>query len=153
MNDAAKKQEPVAATARRIGLPDMFKHGQWMISRYITKYPGLTEQNALGYFRVMMDDGVNYLFIINEGGVALFEQLTDIMRGRIVRERFVFVFTPEDIPQAALLYGDMFRWAESIAATEAQVDVFTDIPRNLIRKHTAPLYTREVVFVKTERKL
>src|SRR5215472_6216547 len=133
MNNGVEARKLVEATARRIGLPDMFKHGTILVDRLIEKYPHLTKDNALGQLRTMMDDSRNYLFIINEGGIALFEQTREDWHPQpVVIERFVFAFSEAYQPQAALLYHDALRWANGIGARELIVERFTDVPRHMI---------------------
>jgi len=125
MNTTAEAKRPVEVTARRVGLPDLFKHGTMMVERLMVKYPEFTKDNALGKLRVMADDSRNFFFVINEAYQ----------------------------PVAAILYNDVYRWAQSIGARELIVERFTDVPRHLIRKATAPLFTREVAFARIERKV
>jgi len=151
---AAAEKKPIEATARRMGLPDMFKHGTMIVDRIIAKYPEFTKVNALGKLRVMMDDSNNFFFVVNEGGVACFEKSYEDMSAQpIVVERFVLAWDEAHQPQAALLYKDALRWAESIGARELVVERLTDVPRHLIRKSTGPLFTREVAFCEIERKI
>ena len=154
MNTTAEAKRPVEVTARRVGLPDLFKHGTMMVERLMVKYPEFTKDNALGKLRVMADDSRNFFFVINEGGIACFEQTCEDMHViPVVIERFVFAFSEAYQPVAAVLYNDVYRWAQSIGARELIVERFTDVPRHLIRKATAPLFTREVAFARIERKV
>lgn len=151
MTEPAKKV--VEATSRRMLLSDMFAHGDFLVSRLMQKYPHFNKVNALGYLRTIMDDSRNFCFLINEGGVALFEQQREDLHPQpVVIERFVFAWDESHQAQAALLYRDAFHWAEGIGAREFVVERLTDIPRTLIRKATAPLFTREVAFARIERK-
>lgn len=147
MAEAALKIEPFTMSVRRVGMPDIADKSRFLCERLKERWPHLQDRFLLGWLQGLTGSN-EYLFIRYDKAIGLFQRVKEFTdRYPRVYERFVIAEldtmkhpkgseaesqqkTMNDIAisQAAELYSDAFRWAQSIGAAEIDVDHFTDVP-------------------------
>ena len=131
MNNTAQASNVTNISVHRFGLPDINESGSWLTTRLRAKYPHLTDRGITSWFRGIMESA-EYLFIRRNRGVMLAQIVKDPLSiNPIVRE--IFCLAQEGgVEEAATLYDDLRRWAESLGAVEIIVESFSDVPKTQI---------------------
>lgn len=146
---------PVAnVTIRRFVLPDLNDKGPWLLGRLQLKYPALQDKQFAGWLRGKVDSS-EVLFIRTEHAVALAEIVHESLSSQpTVIERFVLVedkTNDDQLAEAVALYKDIQRWALGLGAAEIRVDVFSDVPKALIKDTLGRIFIREEMFARVGR--
>lgn len=137
MAEAAEKievREP--APVRRFEIPDLSKHGPWLMKRFAVEFRDIHERQIAGYLRGLIESA-EYMFLYQDHAVALAQlvHLPGFRMRRIVQERFVWVEDKADRDQldaAADMYIHMKDFAKRRDAESIFVCENTDVPKNLI---------------------
>ena len=149
MTEAAVKieiREP--AFMRRFEVADLSRHGPWLLKRFATKFPDLTEQQIGGYLRGLTTANASQ-FLYQENAVALAEVTfsAGIKRSMIVQERFVWVEDRNDKDQlesAADFYDMMKQWSKGLGAERIIVCEDSDVPKTLIEARLGRLFDTKI---------
>ena len=154
MAEAALKIEEVREPAfvRRFEIPDLSRHGGWLMKRFEVKFPDMREQAIAGYLRALIFDNEHH-FMFQDHAVALFQFVYSpgIKPVKLVQERFVWIEDKEDkeqVKQAAEFYVEFLRWAKSLSAEAIIVEENTDVPHELIKEKLGRIFTRQQQFAR-----
>lgn len=139
-------------TSRRFDVPDLDRHGLWLLPRLKQAYPHLNDRGVLSWIRniVFVND---YLFICQENAVALAQVVSahTLSPKPIVEERFVWVKDKENKEQvaaAACFYEDFARWAKHNGAETLVVEEMSDVPHEMVKEKLGRVFTRQVQFAR-----
>lgn len=142
-------EKPTINTVRRFELPDLDRHGIWIVKRLLAAYPHLNERQLAGWLRGLIYSN-EFLFLFQEHSVALAHAMRpDILTPRVmVYEKFVWAQTPEYVPEAALFYARIKTWAQQQDAEQIIVEEQTDVPHEMIREHLGRINERRIMFAR-----
>ena len=150
MAEAALKIEEVREPAfvRRFEIPDLSRHGGWLMKRFELKFPDMREQAIAGYLRALIFDNEHH-FMFQDHAVALFQFVYSpgIKPVKLVQERFVWIEDKTDKAQledAADFYVAAHRWAKSKEAERIIVCEDTDVPKSLIEIRLGRVFDTKV---------
>lgn len=137
---------------RRFDIPDLDRHGLWLLPRLKQKYPHLNDRGILSWIRniVFVND---WHFICQDTGVALAQCISahTLSPKPVIHEHFVWVRDKEDKEQvrAALsFYEDFGRWAKHHGADVVIVEEDTDVPHEMIKEKLGRVFTRTQQFAR-----
>lgn len=144
---------PLLNTAsRRFDVPDLDRHGLWLIPRLKQQYPHLNERGLLSWIRniVFVND---WHFICQGTAVALAQCVSahTLNPKPIIQEHFVWVQDRENKEQlaaAACFYEDFARWAKHHGADVLTVGENSDVPPELIKEKLGRLFIRQQQFAR-----
>ena len=149
MSEVALKlevREP--AMIRRFEIPDLSRHGPWLLKRFVAKFPEMTEQGIAGYLRSLIYSNEHaFLYQDNAVGLAQLVHSPGIKPVKMVQERFVWVEDRADKDQldaAADLYLHFKQWAVRLGAERIIVCEDTDVPKTLIEPHLGRLFDTKI---------
>lgn len=138
---------------RRFELPDLSKHGGWLLKRLLTHYPHLAnEQVAAGFLRGLLYNN-EYNFLYADHAVGLFQ----VISGTVLRpkpmliEHFVWVENREDkaqVADAAQFYTHAHVWATHLNADVMIVEECSDVPHDAIKEKLGRLFVRQQQFAR-----
>jgi hypothetical protein len=136
-------------TVRRFELPDLDRHGGWMIKRLLTAYPHLNERQLAGWLRALIYNN-EFLFLYQEHSVALAQTIRpDTLTPRtMVYEKFVWAQSPDYISEAAFFYDRIKVWAQQQDAEQIIVEEQTDVPHEMIREHVGRILERKILYAR-----
>jgi hypothetical protein len=137
------------SSIRRFELPDLDRHGIWLIRRLIAAYPHLQERQVLGWLRGLVYNN-EYLFLAQEHSVALAQAVRpDALTPRtVVIEKFVWAQAPEYVEEAARFYERLLVWAKQQDAEQIVVEEQTDVPHEMIRAKLGRLLERKQMYTR-----
>lgn len=140
--------EPV----RRFELPDLSRHGAWIMPRLLQAYPHLNERAAANWLQTIIHNN-EYMFLFQEHGVALAQVLSShTLSGKpLIQERFVWVEDRkerEQVRNAAAFYDQFLRWAKGHGAEVIIVEEMTDVPHEMIKERLGRVFSREQKFAR-----
>jgi hypothetical protein len=149
MAEAALKieiREPAAV--RRFEVADLSRHGPWLLKRFATKFPEMSEQHIGGYLRGLTVANATQ-FLYQDHAVALAEVVysSGIKRAMIVQERFVWVEdrnNKDQLEDAACLYDQMKTWAKGLGAERIIVCEDSDVPKAMIEARLGRLFDTKI---------
>jgi hypothetical protein len=155
---AAVQQAPpvppivVTGTIRRFELPDIDRHGSWMMRRLIMAYPHLTERTAIGWLRNILYQN-EFLFLYQDHSVALAQAVRpDALTPRTsIWEKFVWAQDPKNAEhqaEAALFYDHFLKWAGHQDAELIVVEEQSDVPHDLIKAALGKLLERRQIYAR-----
>jgi hypothetical protein len=155
MADAARKlDEPaVPPPIRRFELPDLSRHGAWIMARVLKQFPHLNERTVIGWLKGMLYSPET-LFLYQDHSVAMAQvvKLHSLDAAPVVHERFVWCETPdnpEHQQEALLFYRDFARWAKHQGCTAMIVEEASDVPHEMIGKLLEKrMFQRQQTFVR-----
>lgn len=153
MAEAALKIEiREVASVRRFEIPDLSRHGPWLMKRFAAKFPDMREQEIGGYLRGTVYQNEN-LFLYQEHAVALAQIVFSpgIKPVRVVQERFVWVEDRNDKDQldnAADFYLHIKDWAKRQSAERIIACEDTDVPKALIETRLGRLLDTKISFAR-----
>lgn len=153
MSEAALKIEThELAFVRRFELADLSQHGPWLLKRFATKLPEISEQRVAGYLHGLIHNN-EHMFLYQDNAVALAQLIHSpgIKMTKIVQERFVWVEDREDKQQlefAADFYAHMKVWAKRQDAERIIVCEDTDVPKSLIEARLGRIYDTKISHVR-----
>jgi hypothetical protein len=139
MAQSALKEAPVTyGEMRRFQVPDIDRHGAWMLKRFTTSYPHLGERMIPGWLRGIVYNN-EFLFLYQDHSVALAQAACiDPFNSQLtVWERFVWVedpTNPDHVSEAARFYGEFKKWALQKDAKTIVVEEQSDVPHEIIRQ-------------------
>lgn len=143
---------PEVPPIRRFQLPDLSRHGGWLMRRLLAAYPHLNDRELQGWLRGIIYSP-EFLFLYQDNSVGLAQLIrNDTMTPLpVIHERFVFAEEKENrdhIEQAANFYTEFYRWAKNQSVSTILVEELTDVPHEAIRAHLGRLYTRQQTFAR-----
>ncbi len=145
---AEKVQPPKAVEIRRFQLPDLFKHGPWIVKRLLQAYPHKTKEQLEGWLRGIIQHN-EFLFLYMDHAVALgtFMREDPLAEKPHFQELFVLA---EDGHQeeAAAFYDEFVRWSRNLGIAVMVVEVVSDVPHDLIKARTGRIFQRQIQFVR-----
>ena len=149
---AAKQPDPVPehAPARRFQLPDLDKHGRWIIARLLKVYPHRSERDLIGFLRGIIGNN-SYLFLYQDYGVALatVAQTNPLAPKAHVEEVFVWAVPNQPADVCASFYVDFARWAKhqnlDVVIVEEQSDVSHEAVKVALDKR---VFVKQVQFAR-----
>lgn len=125
-------------TVRRFEVPDLERHGGWLMQRFLTAFPHLNERQAVGFLRGMAYSN-EHIFLFSEHGCALFQMMNEhaLDPHPVIWERFVWAQDPGD-PKHVLACADFYdsvkRWAQTKGVSILHVEEKTDVGEDEIKK-------------------
>lgn len=150
MNDVLEK--PRVVEIRKFQLPDLDRHGRWILPRMASAWPHLNERALVGFLRGILASN-EFLFLYQPHGVALAQMIgTHTLSPKpIVQERFVWVEDRDDkeqIANAALFYDRIRDWAKSARVETVIVAELSDVPIDLIKERLGRIFNRQQQFAR-----
>lgn len=145
-----KDKEPLPQyTERRFQLPDLNQKGIWLVNALKERYNS-NEGELVNWLRsTVVTPGNEFLFIRTDHAVALAQCLREPLSSRpVVKEQFVLVDDEKFMEEGGYLYACIKRWAENLHAYQCQVEVYTNVPRAMIKERLGDLYELPVVYCK-----
>lgn len=147
---AAKHQDvpPPAGNMRRFQLPDLDRHGRWLVERLSKAYPHRTERELMGWLRGLLYSN-EFMFLYQDHAVALavMTRAHPLEQKPIVQEMFVFAKEGHD-REAVAFYGEFVRWAKNMGVETIIVEAMSDVSHDAIKEKMGRLFTRQVVFAR-----
>lgn len=138
---------------RRFDLPDLTRHGGWMIERLKLAYPHLTDRELQGWLRGIIYSS-EFLFLYQPNSVALAQTVHHNLAPKaIVQERFVFCedkANSEHVDEAVLFYAEFKRWAKARGCDVVIVEELTDVPHKKLEAAMGHLFSRQQVFARVD---
>lgn len=133
---------------RRFEMPDLPRHGGWLLPRLVKKYPHLTEQLAAGFLNGAITSN-EYLFLFQPHSVALaqIERAFGLTPRPLVSEVFVWAESSQYVAEAAWFYGRFRQWAKHIGA-DVIVLGDSDVSADIIKEHLGRVYQRQQQFTR-----
>jgi hypothetical protein len=134
---------------RRFEVPDVDRHGIWMIERLKTAYPHLDQRQMVGWLRGLVYNN-EFLFLFQEHSVGLAQAVRPdpFTPTVVIWERFVWAQSPEYVEEAAAFYERFAAWGKHKDASSIVVDEQTDVPNELIEKCLGELSERKQVYAR-----
>ena len=143
-----KNNEAFPATSRRFQLPDLDRHGGWLIERLVRAFPHRNERELVGWLRGIVYSN-EYLFLYREHAVALavMTRLHALEAAPHLREIFVLAQTGFEV-EAAAFYDDFARWATNQGVKVLVIEELTDVPHETIRERVGRVFEKTVKFAR-----
>ncbi len=149
-------QHPVQTTAkplaeiRRFQIPDLDRHGKWILERLLVAYPHLDQRTAIGWLRGLIYDN-DCLFLYQEHSVALaqVERIHTLSPRPRIRERFVLC-QPGFEDEAAEFYTRIAQWAKHQSCSIIIVLELSDVPEPKVRAKLGRIFEKPQKFAKVE---
>lgn len=137
---------------RRFQIPDMDRHGAWMIPRIIRAHPHLDNRTLIGWLRALVyNNECLFLYQPNSVALAQVERAHTLNPRPIVRERFVFAKDDKHIDEAAAFYERFATWARQQNCETLIVCEQSDVPEDKVKKVLGGrLFTRPQLFAKVQ---
>ena len=137
---------------RRFQLPDLSKHGAWILPRLLQAYPHLNERSAASWLQTILYNN-EFCFLYHDHGVALAQlvSVNALTAKPIIQEIFAWVEDRENkdqIEAAAEFYTEFQRWAKNTGATTIIVEEMTDVPHDMIKEKLGRIFTRQQQFAR-----
>jgi len=135
--DASELVRPVPlGEVRRFEVPDVERHGGWMLARIVTTYPHINNRNVVGWLRSIVYQS-EFMFLFLDDAVALAEAVraNTFSPTTTVVERWVWARDPknkEHVQSAARFYARFKTWAKHLDATQLVVGEASDVPLDMI---------------------
>ena len=129
---------PPVAEFRRFQIPDLDRHGGWLLKRLLLAFPHLDQRSLIGWLRGLISLN-ECLFLYQDHSVALAQverSHTLAPKPRVI-ERFVFCQDPQYEDEAAAFYPKIATWARHQSVPTLEIKVLTDVPDAKIRKALA----------------
>jgi hypothetical protein len=148
MAEAAVVEVREPAVVRRFEMPDLSKHGPWLIKRFLLKFPNFTEQAIFGYLSGLVYNN-EHMFLYQDHAVALaqFVMSPGIKPSKTVQERFVWVedrTDKEQLENAADFYSHMHLWGKRQDVERIIVCEDTDVPKAMIEARLGRLFDAKI---------
>lgn len=123
---------------RRFQLPDLGRHGGWMMKRLLLAYPHLNDRHLQGWLKGLVYSN-EFMFLYQNHSVALAQRVhTHTLAPKpIIQERFVFAEDPKNpahIAEAAEFYDHFARWAKQQGIDTILVEEMSDVPHEDVKK-------------------
>ncbi len=136
---------------RRFQIPDLDRHGAWMIPRIIRAHPHLDNRTLIGWLRALVyNNECLFLYQPNSVALAQVERAHTLNPRPIVRERFVFARDDKHTEEASAFYERFATWARQMGCDTLIVCEMTDVPEDKVKKILGRLFTRPQVFAKVQ---
>lgn len=137
---------------RRFELPDLDRHGFWLLPRLRKMYPHLNDRAVISWLRsILYVAEFKVLYTPNSMSLAQMESAHTLSAKPVVREHFTLVKDPEDKAQqeeASAIYDELARWAKHVSADVILISPQTDVPQELISKRIGRLFKTEQYFAR-----
>jgi hypothetical protein len=138
---------PLATLSHRFGPPDFDSVGMWLLGELKERWPHVNERNIFGWLR-SLTDASEYLFIRNEKAVLLAQQIRENFELHPTVIEIFCLGQDGGLQDAAGLYTEMKRWAQSLGTEKMIVEEFTNVPRPMIVEAVGqPLETEKIAVV------
>jgi hypothetical protein len=137
---------------RRFELPDLSRHGKWIMPRLLQAFPHLNERSAAGFLSSIIYNN-EHLFLYQPHGVALAQVVSShtLMPKPVIWERFVWVEDQQDKDQinaAASFYDHFAKWGKAMDVEIMIVEELTDVPHELIKTKVGRVFSRQQQFAR-----
>jgi hypothetical protein len=137
---------------RRFEIPDLARHGKWIMPRLMLAFPHLGERAAAGFLNSIVYNN-EHLFLYQPHAVALAQVISShsLTAKPIIFERFVWVENPDDKEQvaaAADFYDHFVKWGKQMSVEVMIVEEMSDVPHDLIKQHAGRIFNRQQQFVR-----
>lgn len=148
----AVSQPVIDPQVRRFELPDLDRHGGWLMARFLGAFPHLNARQAQGFLKGMVYSN-EYLFLYQDHGCALAQVMSDhVLAGQpVIWERFVWIEDPEDAMQqeaASYFYEHIYKWAKRQGVETIIVEEMSDVPHELVKTRLGRVFVREQKFAR-----
>lgn len=143
---------PVFSEIRRFEMPDIDRHGLWLIPRLKLAYPHLHERSLVSWLRGMIASN-EFMFLYHEHGVGLvqIESSHTLAPKPIAREHFVWAKDKEDkahIDALLRLYERFATWAKAKGCDVMVVEENSDVPHDVLKVTLGRIFTRQQQFAR-----
>ena len=152
MSQAVAVNLPIIPAMHRFDIPDLDRHGLWLLPRLKQKYPHLNDRAILSWIRniVFVND---FLFICHDTGVALAQCVSahTLSPRPIIQEHFVWAVDRENkehIAATAFFYEDFARWGKHHGAEVVIVEEDTDVPHDMVKEKLGRIFQRQQQFAR-----
>lgn len=137
---------------RRFDLPDINRHGPWLIPRFEREFPHFNHIQVLSFLRSVLYSN-EFMFLFQPHGAALAQVMNEqtLQPEPVVWERFVFLEDAKDpyhIAEGVEFYKEFARWTRQKQSASLVVDQHSDVPRDEIRKKLGRLSVQELQVAK-----
>ena len=97
---------------RRFEIPDIDRHGRWILKRLLKVYPHLGEAQIVGWLRGLVYSP-EFMFLYQDYAVGLAQrgQEHSLAPKPVLYERFVFAQEGHEA-DAVVMYGEFAKWAK-----------------------------------------
>lgn len=138
---------------RRFEIPDLSRHGKWIVPRLLQSFPHLSNERGVAAFLNGLIYSNEHLFLYQPHGVALAQVSTSEMLTAkpVIIERFVWAEDPKDKEHqtaCALFYEHFAKWGKHMGAEVMLVEELTDVPHDLIKQSIGRIFNRQQQFVR-----
>lgn len=153
----APKPDLPIPVSRRFEIPDLERHGLWLVPRLLEAYPHLNQIQLVGFLRSAVYNN-EFLFLCQDNAVALAQTMSEqtLQPRQIIWERFVFCKDPENpehVRQAAAFYGDIANWARRKNIEYVVVDQNTDVSFEQMGEYMPQIRPSEIHLARIELKV
>lgn len=142
----------IAPLVRRFEIPDLDRHGKWILPRLLAAFPHLNERSAAGFLTSLVYSNEHlFLYLPHAVGLAQVVSSHTLSPKPVVWERFVWVENPEDKEQlasAAALYERFMTWGKQMGVETMIVEEMTDVPHEQIKAVVGRVFNRQQQFVR-----
>lgn len=133
---------------RRFQLPDLFKHGPWIVKRLLQTYPHKTQQQLEGWLRGIIGHN-EFLFLYMDHAVALGTFMREDPLSEHPHFQEIFVLAEEGFrEEAAAFYTEFVRWSKGLGIEVMCVEVMSDVPHETIKARVGRIFTRQIQFAR-----
>jgi len=141
---ALKIEDREPATIRRFEIADLSTHGPWLLKRFQTLFPDVTEKYIAGFLRGIIYSN-EFSFLYQDNAVALAQIIASpgIKPIKIVQEHFVWIADRNDKDQAenaADFYVHFKQWGKQQGAERMFVMENSDVPKPLVEQRLGRLF-------------
>lgn len=145
---AEKVQPPKAVEIRRFQLPDLSRHGSWIVKRLLQVYPHKTKDQLEGWLRGIIHHN-EFLFLYMDHGVALGTFMREDPLAACPHFQELFVLAEEGHQEeAAVFYDEFLRWSKGLGIEVMCVEVLSDVPHDTIKARIGRIFTRQIQFAR-----
>lgn len=142
----------VAPIIRRFEIPDLDRHGKWILPRLLAAFPHLTERTAAGFLSSLVYSN-EHLFLYQPHAVGLAQVVSShtLSPKPVIWERFVWVEDQQDkqqVADAATFYERFVAWGKAMSVEVMIVEEMTDVPHEQIKAKAGRVFSRQQQFVR-----
>lgn len=142
----------LAPIVRRFEIPDLDRHGKWILPRLLQAFPHLNERSAAGFLTSLVYSN-EHLFLYQPHAVALAQVVSShtLSPKPVIWERFVWVEDKDDKQQladAATFYERFIVWGRAMSVETMIVEEMSDVPHEQIKAVTGRVFSRQQQFVR-----
>ena len=146
--EAVKPPIAASAPARRFEIPDIDRHGGWLLERLQKAYKGRTQLQIVQLLRGAIYSN-DFLFLSKEHGAALAAvwRPHPLEHDPVIQEVFVLA-EPGYEAEAADFYDHFAEWARRKSIDTILVEELSDVPHEAIKEKLGRVFTKTINFAK-----